>query len=311
MYNKRILFVGIPDMAYVCLDGLVDAHFNIVGVVGPKKNHNTYFQFKRYVNDLKLQFLEYDDLNDEFFLNKLRALKPDVAVVSSFNYKIPKAMLDIPRDGFINIHPSLLPKYRGGNPYSTVLINGDMETGVTLHLMDEGFDTGNILMQRHVEISPYETMGTLFNKTNFLAIQMLIELLQEYEEEGKLTSEPQPEGNFEQGKSLNDADLFINFDQKPEVIERFVRALNPFLNASCMFRGVHVKVYSVEVAYDFQQHNIESGRIAKIENNKIFIACKGGYVIPTVMQYGSFFIADSKKFIEAVQPTKGEMFVGI
>lgn len=310
MYNKRILFVGIPDMAYVCLEGLVNAHFNIVGVVGPKKSHNTYNQFRRFVSDFKLQYIDYDKLSDEDFLYKLRALKPDIAVVCSFNYKIPKAMLDIPKDGFVNVHPSLLPKYRGGNPYSSVLINGDFESGVTLHMMDESFDTGDIVAQQHVEITHYETMGTLFNKTNFLAVQMLIDLLNEYEETGKLDKTPQPKGEFPEGKGLSDEDLFIDFKQKPEVIERFVRAVNPFLNASCMFRGVHVKVYSVDVAYSTQPARVPIGRIAKVEDNKIFIACKGGFVIPTVMQFGSFFVAPSKRFIEILQPKVGEEFVG-
>lgn len=309
MYKKRVLFVGIPDMAYVCLDGLLREGVNLVGVVGPKKNHNTYKSFRDYVLDRKLNFIEYDSLKDETFLNTLKDLNPDIAVVCSFNYKIPKAMLDIPKDGFVNVHPSLLPKYRGGNPYSAIIMNGEKESGVTLHLMDEGFDTGDIILQKSFKINPNETMGTLFNKTNFMGMDMLVEVLQNYEL-GILNRTKQPEGEFPVGNGISDEDLFIDFNKKPDEIERFVRALNPFLNASCMFRGIHVKVYWAETAYDFNPHNLEAGKIAKIEKDKIFIACKGGYVIPTIVQFGSFFVCNSKKFIDLIQPKVGEVFIG-
>lgn len=309
MYKKRVLFVGIPDMAYVCLDGLVREGVNLVGVVGPKKNHNTYSAFKNYVLERNLNFIEYDSLKDDSFLNTLKELEPDIAVVCSFNYKIPKVMLDIPKDGFVNVHPSLLPKYRGGNPYSAIIMNNEQESGVTLHLMDEGFDTGDILLQKSFKINKNETMGTLFNKTNFMGLDMLVEVLQNYEL-GVLNRTKQPEGDFPVGNGISDEDLFIDFNKSPDEIERFVRALNPFLNASCMFRGIHVKVYWVETAYDFKPHNYKNGTITKIENNKIFIACKGGFIIPTMLQFGSFFVCNSKKFIELIQPTVGEEFIG-
>ncbi|MBR1907468.1 methionyl-tRNA formyltransferase [bacterium] len=309
MYKKRVLFVGIPDMAYVCLDGLIKEGVNIVGVLGPKKSHNTYFAFKDYVVSRKLNFIEYESLKDENFLQTLRDLELDIAVVCSFNYKIPKVMLDIPKDGFVNVHPSLLPKYRGGNPYSAVIMNNEKESGVTLHLMDEGFDTGDILLQKKFPLNTNETMGTLFNKTNFMGLEMLIEVLQNYEL-GILNRTKQPEGVFPVGNGIDDEDLFIDFNKTPDEIERFVRALNPFLNASCMFRGIHVKVYWVETAYDFKPASVPLGHIEKIENNKMFIAVKNGYIIPTMLQFGSFFVCNSKKFIEIIKPNVGEEFIG-
>jgi len=141
IFKKRILFVGIPDMAYVCLDGLKIEGVNIVGVLGPKKNHPTYSGFKSFVQSRNLNFIEYDKLDDSNFIEKIKDLNADIAVVCSFNYKIPKVLLDSVKDGFINVHPSLLPKYRGPNPYSVVLLNGEKETGVTLHFMNEEFDT--------------------------------------------------------------------------------------------------------------------------------------------------------------------------
>ena len=120
-FKKRILFVGIPDMAYIGLDGLLMAGVNIVGVLGPKKNHNMYYDFKNFVQSRRLNYIDYEELDEPQLIKKIQDLNVDVAVVCSFNYKIPKVLMNATRDGFINVHPSLLPKYRGGNPYSRVI----------------------------------------------------------------------------------------------------------------------------------------------------------------------------------------------
>ena len=148
LFKKRILFVGIPDMAYIGLDGLLMAGVNIVGVLGPKKDHNMYYDFKNFVYSRRLNYVDYDELDEPQLIEKIRALNVDAAVVCSFNYKIPRILLEATKDGFINVHPSMLPKYRGGNPYSRVIMNGETETGVTIHYMDDSFDTGDIIAQK-------------------------------------------------------------------------------------------------------------------------------------------------------------------
>ena len=167
-FKKRILFVGIPDMAYIGLDGLLMAGVNIVGVLGPKKDHNMYDDFKNFALSRRLNFIEYDELDEPQLVEKIQQLDVDAAVVCSFNYKIPKVLLNSTKDGFINVHPSLLPKYRGGNPYSRVIMNGEADTGVTIHFMDEGFDTGDIIIQKGYHIHSKATMGTIFNELNVL-----------------------------------------------------------------------------------------------------------------------------------------------
>ena len=241
-FTKRVLFIGIPDMAYVCLDGLLQAGVNIVGVMGPKKTHGTYDSFKRFALSRNMNFIEWDDLKASMLIDYIKSLDVDVAVVSSFNYKIPKELLEATKAGFINIHPSLLPKYRGGNPYSTVIMNGEKETGVTLHFMDEGFDTGDIIVQKAVQIAPLETMGTLFNRLNFLGMQMLVAVLAQFEK-GDLPRYKQPEGKFIEGKSIKDNDLFIDYSKSAIEVDRFIRALNPFLIASTTFRDNMIKIF--------------------------------------------------------------------
>ena len=307
LFKKRILFVGIPDMAYIGLDGLLMSGVNIVGVLGPKKDHNMFNDFKNFVLSRRLNFIEYDELDSAELIETIRNLEVDVAVVCSFNYKIPKILMESTRDGFINVHPSMLPKYRGGNPYSRVIMNGETETGVTIHFMDEGFDTGDIIAQKPYHIHSKATMGTIFNELNVLGIELLLQVLQMYET-GELPRIPQPRGDFVSGKGLADAELYINYNKTAEEIERFVRSLNPFILATTTFRGNMMKVIKAEVASDAFCVPHPAGTVAKIEDEKFFIATSKGLIAPTVMQFGSFFIGDSKDFIRIVNPKIGEEF---
>ena len=307
LFKKRILFVGIPDMAYIGLDGLLMSGVNIVGVLGPKKDHNMYYDFKTFVQSRRLNYIDYDELDEPQLIEAVRALNVDAAVACSFNYKIPRILLESTKDGFINVHPSMLPKYRGGNPYSRVLINGETETGVTIHFMDESFDTGDIIAQKPYHIHSKATMGTIFNELNVLGIELLLQVLRAYENQ-PLPRIKQPVGDFVSGKGLSEKELFINYNRTAEEIERFVRALNPFILASTTFRGNMMKIMKVEVASDAFCVPHPAGTVAKIEDDKFFIATSKGLVVPTVMQFGSFFMGDSKDFIRIVNPKIGEEF---
>lgn len=306
-FKKRILFVGIPDMAYIGLDGLLMAGVNIVGVLGPKKDHSMFHDFRSFVLARGLNYIDYDELNEPQLIEKIKKLDVDAAVVCSFNYKIPKVLMNATRDGFINVHPSMLPKYRGGNPYSRVIMNGETETGVTIHFMDEGFDTGDIIAQKAYHIHSKATMGTIFNELNVLGIELLLQVLQAYENE-ELPRIPQPRGDFISGKGLADGEIFINYNRSAEEIERFIRALNPFILASTTFRGNMMKIMKAEVASDAFCIPHPAGTVAKIEDDKFFIATSKGLIVPTVLQFGSFFIGDSKDFIRIVNPKIGEEF---
>lgn len=294
-------------MAYIGLDGLLMAGVNIVGVLGPKKDHSMFNDFRNFVLSRRLNYIDYDELDEEQLVNKIKALNIDVAVVCSFNYKIPKVLMNAVKDGFINVHPSMLPKYRGGNPYSRVLMNGETETGVTIHFMDESFDTGDIIAQKAYHIHSKATMGTLFNELNVLGIELLLQVLQTYETQ-ELPRIKQPVGDFISGKGLDEREIFINYNKTAEEIERFVRALNPFILASTTFRGNLMKIMKAEVASDAFCIPHPAGTVAKIEDDKFFIATSKGLIVPTVLQFGSFFIGDSKDFIRIVNPKIGEEF---
>ena len=306
-FKKRILFVGIPDMAYIGLDGLLMSGVNIVGVLGPKKNHSLFSDFRNFVINRGLNYIDYNELDDAALIKKIQDLQVDAAVVCSFNYKIPKVLLNAVKDGFINVHPSMLPKYRGGNPYSRVIMNGETETGVTIHFMDEEFDTGDIIVQKPYHIHPRATMGTIFNELNLLGIELLLNVLRNYEL-GELPRIKQPKGNFVSGNGLSPKEILLNYNKPAEELERMVRALNPFILAGTTFRGNLMKIIKAEVASDAFCIPHPAGTVAKIEDDKFFIATAKGLLVPTVLQFGSFFIGDSKDFIRIVNPKIGEEF---
>ena len=306
-YKKRILFLGIPDMAFVCLEACVQEGINIVGVMGPKPSHHMYEPFKEFVESKALNFIPYNDLKSPELINTIKELNVDMAVVCSFNYKIPKELLSAVKDGFINLHPSLLPAYRGANPYSRVIMNNEKETGVTIHHMSEEFDKGDIILQMKCPIEKNETMGSLFNKTNNICIQLLLASLQEYEER-PLPRIPQADGEYPLALTVSDAETFIDYNNPAEGIECLIRALNPFILASTYFRRTLVKIMKAEVIKKQYSSDIPNGTIVKIKNDKVIIKTSKDCIAFTVMQFGSYFAGDSTDFIKFVHPKEGERF---
>lgn len=306
-FKKRILFVGIPDMAFICLEACFQEHVNIVGVMGPKPTHHMYSAFKNFVKSKGLNFIEYTDLKAPDFLQKIKELNIDLAVVCSFNYKIPEELLNSVKDGFINLHPSLLPKYRGANPYSRAILNKEKVTGVTLHHMNNDFDRGDIILQLTCPIEKHETMGSLFNKTNDMCVEMLIATLKEYEER-PLPAIPQEQGDFITADTISDKETFINYNNPAEDIERQVRALNPFILATTFFRHNSVRVMKVEVVKRHYSDTIPNGTIVKIKDNNVIVKTGKDCIAIKVLQFGSYFAGDSKDFIKHINPKEGERF---
>lgn len=307
-YQKRVLFVGMPDMALACLSKLVSDGFNIVGVVPPHYSDQTFGLMCNLARSLKLPVITYEKSLDEFdFIRQIRHLNADIAVVSSYNKKFPPEFLKSVKGGFVNCHPSLLPDYRGGNPYSNVLINDEKMTGITLHFMDENFDTGNIIAQKKVAIEKNETMGTLFNRMNYLCAEFLSEFLKQYELNSDISSVPQPEGEFKKAPSISSTNMknFIDWSQDAVYIERFIRALNPFISAMTNFRGVFVKIYSAD--YYEKRPKYPPGTICSVKDT-IGVATGNGILYIKTLQFGSYMISDAKSFIQKFKPQVGETF---
>lgn len=307
-YKKRILFIGMPDMAIICLNKLVAKGINVVGVVPPSIEEPTNKLMVDTAQNLGLEVIQYNiSLNEKGFLQRIKNLNADLGVVASFNKKLPKELLQLTKDGFINLHPSKLPDYRGANPYSHVIINGEEESAVTLHYMDENFDTGDLISQYRFGIDLNETMGTLFYRTNEMCASMLYEAL-DYYENHEFPRKPQPkDGEFKKAEAITfqKRNVFIDWSKSAEEIERFIRALNPFIGAMTCYKGTYLRINSAYVIE--KDHKLEPGTIYDTKNS-LKIACGKDIIEIDSVQYGALFISSGRDFVDRVNPKKGEMF---
>lgn len=306
-YQKRILFVGMPDMALVCLNKLAAKGINVVGVVPPAKDDPTNKLMVDTASSLGFDIIEYNSsLNDKGFLQRIKNLNADLGVVASFNKKLPKELLQLTKDGFINLHPSKLPHYRGANPYSHVIINGEEESAITLHYMDENFDTGDIISQYCFSLDLNETMGTLFYRTNLMCASMLYEAL-DYYETHEFPRKPQPtDGEYIKAEALTfeKKNIFIDWNKSAEEIERFIRALNPYIGALTCYNGTILRVNSAYVIE--RSHKFTPGMICDTKGS-LKVACGEDILELDSIQYGPFFISTGRDFIERINPKKGEI----
>ena len=255
--NKlKIIFVGIPDMALVCLSNLLEKGFNVIGVVPPKKNNETYYFFKKFVLDKNLNLIEFENsCNDKECIKKIKELNADIGVVCSYNNRLSGDFLKTTKMGYINSHPSLLPQYRGAAPYFHIVNNGEKISGITLHFMDETFDTGDIIYQEKFDLTPFETMGTIFNRTTYMLSDALVKVLDEIQKTGKIKKIPQEKNKDFITAPKVDGNFKIRWNTNSVFeIERLIRACNPFYNPFTFFRGVNMKIikaYAIEKKHDF------------------------------------------------------------
>ncbi len=306
-YKKRILFIGMPDMALVCLSKLAAKGINIVGVVPPAKDDPTNKLMMDTAQNLGFDIIDYNiSLSDKGFLQRIKNLNADLGVVASFNKRLPKELLQLTKDGFINLHPSKLPDYRGANPYSHVIINGEEESAITLHFMDENFDTGDIISQYRFNLDLNETMGTLFYRTNQMCASMLYEAL-DYYETHDFPRKPQPkDGEYKKAEALSfeKKNIFIDWNKSAEEIERFIRGLNPYIGAITCYNGTILRINSAYVIE--KNHNFTPGTICDTKNS-LKVACGEDILEIDSIQYGAFFISSGRDFVERLNPKKGEI----
>ena len=306
-YKKRVLFIGMPDMAIVCLNKLVEKGINIIGVVPPEKTDPTNKLMVNTAQNLGLDIIEYNiSLSDKGFLQRIKNLNADIGVVASFSKKLPKELLQLTKDGFINLHPSKLPDYRGANPYSHVIMNGEEESAITLHFMDETYDTGDIISQYCFDLDLNETMGTLFNRTNQMCASMIYEAL-DYYENHSFPRRPQPTGeNYKKAETLSfeKKNIFIDWNKPAEEIERFIRALNPFIGALTYYNGVILRINSAYVIE--KNHDYAPGTICDTKSS-LKVACGKDILEVDSIQYDGLFISSGRDFVDRVNPQKGEI----
>jgi len=249
----RIVFMGTPDFAVPTLKGLHDSHDDVLAVVTkpdrPKGRGRRMkaSAVKQAANGLGYPVLQPARIKERQFLENIIALDPDLFVVVAYGHILPGSVLAIPRLGAINIHASLLPKYRGPAPIQWAIINGEQETGVTTMWMDEGMDTGDILMTGKVSIGPEETAESLHGRLAEVGAKLLVETLAQLAS-GALLGTPQEESEATYAPFLKKEDGRMDWSKDATSLDAFIRGVNPWPGALTSLFGKRLKVFRCKIA---------------------------------------------------------------
>lgn len=248
----KILFMGTPDFALESLKALYEAKYNIVGVVtNPDRPKGRGMKMiaspvKEYALEKHLEVYQLEKVrNNEEFLNTVKKINPDLICVVAYGKILPKELLEIPKMGCINVHGSLLPQYRGAAPIQWAVLNGDKKTGITTMYMNEGMDTGDMILKEEVQIGKNETTGELWERLSKIGAKLLVETVEKIED-GTAPREKQPE-DFTMAPMLHKEMANIDWDKKDATqIKNLVRGLNPIMGAYTYLNGKKIKFWKVE-----------------------------------------------------------------
>ena len=286
----RIAFFGTPAFAVPILQGLLHGPDEVVVVVTqPDRERGrgrrvTASPVKELASRYHRKILQPEKVRDERFQEELRALELDSLAVAAYGQLLPKSLLLLPSHGAVNVHASLLPKYRGAAPIPWVIFRGEKTTGVTTMMMDEGMDTGDILLQREIPVDPQETAEILHDKLAILGATLLLESLAGLKE-GKLHPISQDHAKATYAPLLKKEDGRINWERTAEEVGRQVRALCPWPGAFTELGGESLKIHRGEVRKRRGQE--KAGTILWVGSDSIEVAAGGGsYVILEVQPEG-------------------------
>lgn len=293
----KIVFMGTPDIAVPCLQKIIDEKYEILGVVTqPDKPKGRGKKLgmspvKELAIENNIPVYQPVKARDKEFIDKIKSLNPDVIVVVAFGQILPKEILEIPKLGCINVHVSLLPKYRGAAPINWVIINGEEKTGVTTMYMDEGLDTGDMILKTEVNLDENITAGELNDKMMNIGAETLKETLRLIEE-GNAPREVQNHEEFSYAPIMNKSLGNIDFSKSAREIHNLVRGVNPWPSAYTTYNDVIMKVWKTKVLDEKSTKDV--GTIIDVS--------KDGIKVSTI---------DNVLLIEEIQmPNKKRMLVG-
>ncbi len=251
----KLVFLGTPDFAVEALKSIYNTDNEILAVITQpdkpvgRKGVITPCAVKVLANSLSLKTLSYDKISKSG-VEDLKALNPDIMVTCAYGQILSKEILDIPKYGVINIHASLLPKYRGASPIQWAILNGDKETGVTIMQTELGVDTGDIISQVKTEILPNETAGELFDRLSKLGAELIVKVLNDYNN-GKVQFTKQDDSKAVKVGLIKKEDGKIDFNKSATEIVNLVRGFNPWPVAFTFYESKSLKIFSAEVV-DYQ-----------------------------------------------------------
>jgi methionyl-tRNA formyltransferase len=316
----RVIFAGTPEFARIALERLHAAGFTIPLVLtqpdrpagrGMKLQPSPVkaFALEHGIAVAQPRSLRLDGkYPDDAAAAKsaIEAARADVMVVAAYGLILPQWVLDAPRLGCMNIHASLLPRWRGAAPIHRAIEAGDAETGVTIMQMDAGLDTGDMLLVERIRIAPDDTTGTLHDKLAVLGGRLIVEAL-EIAACGGLTRTPQPAEGVTYANKIEKAEASIDWSQPAEVIARRVRAFNPAPGASAVLRGETIKIWRAQALPG--RGSVAAGTIVSVDERGIGVACgDGGRLEITELQRAGGKRLASAEFLRGFALEPGQRF---
>ncbi len=281
----KIVFMGTPDFAVTTLKTILDHNYNVVGVItapdkpagrGRKLNESAV---KVFAKTKGLNILQPTNLKSESFLKELKALEANLQIIVAFRM-LPKVVWDMPKHGTFNLHASLLPNYRGAAPINWAIINGETKTGVSTFFIDEKIDTGEMILQKEIDIDPKENAGRLHDKLMTIGSGLVVDTIKLIEE-GTVKTTPQPEDAISKtAYKLNRDNCKIDFTDTIDNIYNKVRGLSPYPAAWCELHNndevLDIKIYKADK--ETEQHDLPTGTIISSKSS-LKVAVKEGFII--------------------------------
>lgn len=285
----KIVFMGTPEFAVASLDALIRSGFDIVGVVtapdkpagrGQKIRQSAV---KEYAVEKGLKILQPVKLKDPQFIADLRSLQADLQVVVAFRM-LPEVIWNMPDKGTINLHASLLPRYRGAAPINWAIINGETESGVTTFFLKHEIDTGNILFSEKISIKNSDTAGDLHDKLMVAGAELLVKTVKAIEADTytEIPQETEKGQNLKYAPKIFKHDCEIDFNQKVHKVHNRIRGLSPHPAAFTKFKNKTLKIYHADI--EIKEPGILPGGFLTDEKTYLKFACKDGFILVTDIQ---------------------------
>ena len=328
--------MGTPDFACESLKAIYEANYNIIGVVtNPDKPKGRGMKLqsspvKEFALEKNIKIFQPIKIrNNEEFENEIKQLKPDIVCVVAYGKILPQSFLDIPKYGCINVHGSLLPKYRGAAPIQRAVLNGDKETGITTMFMDAGMDTGDMILTHKIEITPNETTGELWDKMSILGGKMLVKTLQLIDEKisdgcadsfeelkEKVGAQKQGE-DFSLPPMLSKEEASIDWNNySAQQIHNLVRGLNPIMVAVTHSGNKTIKIWKTEIVDEqelvelgINSNDYKIGQVVYANTKKgLIVKALEGYISILEIQPENSKRLSFAEFINGQHVTEGYFF---
>lgn len=289
-HDMKVVFMGTPDFAVGALEAIIEAGHEVVLVVTQPDRQKgrgkevQYSPVKECALKHNIEVFQPLKIKEAAAVENLKKYPADIFVVAAFGQILSQEILDMPKHGCVNIHASLLPKYRGAAPIQWCILDGEEKTGVTIMQMNAGLDTGDILMQKEIEIASDETGESLFDRLATLGASAIVEALPLIES-GALVPTPQDDAKSTYAGMLKKDMGLIDFSDDCAKIERYVRGLNSWPSAYTSYKGKTLKIWESSVATDgCLKKDVVPGEVVAVDKQSIYVCCGNGVLKITSVQ---------------------------